>query len=101
MILDFMVSPKYKNKLIQIIRMYLPTCKIFLFGSRAKGTHTTGSDIDIAIDNITEISNKIMGKIKEEIEASTIPFFVDVVDIHAVTNEMKEQIKKYGVEWTV
>ena len=35
----------------------------------------------------------------EKIEESTVPFFVDIVDFHAVNNEMKQQILKEGVVW--
>ncbi len=30
--------------LIDILQKYLPTAKIYLFGSRAKGYHDSGSD---------------------------------------------------------
>ena len=40
-----------------------------------------------------------IGMIKEAIEESQIPFFVDVVDFYSVSQEMREQIRKDGVLW--
>jgi len=93
------VTREYQVILCNIIRKYLPKTKIFLFGSRARGTHNQGSDIDIALDNGGPISWAIMGSIKEDIEESNIPFFVDVVDMHGVLDDMLHSIKKEGIEW--
>ena len=94
-----MVDEKYQKKLIEIIEKYIPECKIFLFGSRAQQCNTESSDIDIAIDVGRELKSSLLGKIREEIEESTIPYFVDVVDVNNVSDKMKEQIFKYGVLW--
>lgn len=94
-----MLSDKYKNILITIIRKYLPECKIYLFGSRATGDQTKYSDVDIAIDSGEVLDLNIIGKIKSEIEESKIPFFVDLVDLNNVDNRMRDQILKYGVLW--
>ena len=90
---------KFKDILLTIIEKYLPNCKVYLFGSRASKTNTPHSDIDLAIDNLTEIDISILGKIKDEIEESTVPFFVDVVDIHSVNDTMRKQILKHGKLW--
>ncbi len=36
----------------EIVRKYLPKAKVYLYGSRAKGTHSRVSDCDIAISPI-------------------------------------------------
>lgn len=94
-----MVDEKYKKKLIEIIEKHIPKCKIFLFGSRVQKCHPESSDIDIAIDVGKELESSLLGKIREEVEESTIPYFVDVVDVNNVSDKMKEQIFKYGVLW--
>lgn len=90
---------KYKNDLIAIINKHLPNAKIYLFGSRARGTHNPGSDIDIAVDTGAPINWSILGELKEDIVESNIPLFVDIVDINNVSEDMKKQIKKDGVLW--
>jgi len=93
------VDIKYKNLLLKIIKQELPDCHIILFGSRARRTNHPGSDIDIALDTNGRIDIRAIGRIKEVIDESNIPFFVDVVDLHAVSPAMREEIMKEGVLW--
>ncbi len=44
------IPNKVKEQIIKVIEIFFPDAKIYLFGSRAKGTHHERSDIDIAID---------------------------------------------------
>lgn len=67
--------------------------KIILFGSRAKGTHTERSDIDIAV--IGGDFNSFYWDIKEKTH-SLLSF--DVVDFDlGVSDELKYEIEKNGV----
>lgn len=90
----------YKNEIVEVIKKYVPECKIYLFGSRARKTQHPGSDIDVAIDAGFPLSKEVISKIKEDLENSTIPFFVDVVDLQAVGAQMKNQILKDKILWS-
>ncbi|HBR70304.1 TPA: nucleotidyltransferase domain-containing protein [Candidatus Dependentiae bacterium] len=94
-----MVEPEYKKKLIEIINKYLPKAKIYLYGSRARGDHSEGSDIDLAIDTGKPVNFSIIGNIKEAIEESTIPLFVDVIDIQNASSNFINEIKKEWIPW--
>ncbi len=83
-----------------LITKYLPQANIYLFGSRARKDNTPQSDIDIAIENKTKIDSSILSNIREEIEESTIPFTVDIVDLNDVSKELREQILKDKIQWT-
>ncbi len=89
----------YKSELISIIEKHLHKCKIYLFGSRADGTNRLGSDIDLAIDCDEKIDNFSLIKIRNDIEDSTIPFLVDVLDIHGISIELKNKILRDGILW--
>lgn len=68
--------------------------KVLIFGSRAKGTYRTGSDIDFAVftDN-----HKDFYKISGELDDLPTPYKFDVIDYKILTSEeMKESIDKYG-----
>ena len=80
--------------IVTIITNKLPQAKVYLFGSRARGDHTPESDIDIAIDTGGKIDSSLLSQIKEEVEESTIPFTVDVVDLHTISDDFKKQILK-------
>lgn len=89
----------YKEELLTIIKKHIPQAKVYLFGSRARGTNNPGSDIDLAIDANQKIPWSTLGMIKEEIEESTIPLFVDIVDLHDIDDNLKIQIQRDGKLW--
>lgn len=101
-------TSRYKKQICEIIKKFIPNCKIILFGSRARNTHQPGADIDIAIlkkqvppstDTETPIDKKVLGLIEEEIEETSIPLFVDLIDLQNTSEELKEKIKKEGILW--
>ena len=94
-----MVEEKYKKILIKTIEKHIPNCKIYLFGSRAQKKHPETSDIDISIDTGHAIDIGIIGKIKDDLIESIIPYFVDIVDFNITTPIMKTQILKNGIIW--
>jgi predicted nucleotidyltransferase len=86
--------------LTSIIKKHLPSVKIYLFGSRARGDYKSTSDVDIALDAGEKIDLYTLSLIKEEIEESIIPFTVDVVDLYNVSEDFKKNILKDGKLWT-
>ena len=89
----------YKKTLLDIIHKYLPDCKVYLFGSRARQTNREGADIDLALDAGKKIDFSILANISADIEDTTIPVLIDVVDIHTISKEMINEIEKDKVEW--
>lgn len=66
--------------------------KVVLFGSRARGTHTEKSDIDLAVSG---------GKIEDfywdmQENAHSLLFF-DIVDSGAVSEDLKQEIERDGI----
>ncbi len=61
--------------------------------------HREGADADIALDNGTPIEHLTLANIKFDIEESTIPLFVDVVDVQTVSKDFLDEIKKDWIEW--
>ena len=94
------MNDKDKQNLIRTIKKHLPSCEIYLFGSRAMGTERHYSDIDLAIKTSCHIEHSILNLINEDIEILNIPFFVDIVDYHAVYDEMRTFIDKTGILWS-
>ena len=69
-----------------------------IFGSRAKGTHAPGSDVDIAVVgpdvNLDDVS-RLHSRLEDE---SPMPYFFDVVDYYRIDNPpLKEHIDRVGV----
>jgi predicted nucleotidyltransferase len=93
------MTENYKKTIVSIVTKLLPNCRIYLYGSRARQDHSEGSDIDIALDNNAPISWTILAKIREELEESTIPVTIDVVDVHAIDKEFHESIAQDWKIW--
>lgn len=90
----------FKNIIIETIKKHIPECKIYLFGSRARKTHSEGSDIDLAVDSKKRIALHLIARIKEEIEDQNVPFFVDIVDLQTADENLKKEVKRDGVLWS-
>lgn len=75
-------------------------CRIYLFGSRATGTHRTVSDFDIAVLAEENISREL-SLAREMLEQSNIPLAVDLVDLSTTTAEFRQNVQKEGLLlWT-
>jgi len=94
------LKPKYKEQLLAIIHKHVPGCAVYLFGSRAINAEQLGSDIDIAIDYGVPVDFKKILKILCDIDETTIPLMVDIVDIQTAPDELKEAIFQEGIKWT-
>jgi len=89
----------YKEQLLPIIFKYLPKCKIYLFGSRAAQSARSGSDIDLGLDAGEPIEWKKIVNIQNDIDESTIPVYVDLIDMHSAPESFKTEILKKGIIW--
>ncbi len=96
--MDF--TEQYKQEIVPIILRHIPHCTIYLFGSRASGQQHAGSDIDIAIDAGLPIDRDIMLDILTAIDASSIPVFIDMIDIYRAPEHFKQEILNKGVIWS-
>ena len=67
--------------------------KIILFGSRARGTHTERSDIDIAVSGGD--FDAFYWSIKEDVH-SLLTFDIACLD-SGISEELKEEIERDGV----
>jgi predicted nucleotidyltransferase len=97
--IDTGLDERTKRIIVGVISALLPEAKIYLFGSRAKGTHRKNSDIDLAVDAGKELPRVDIGEARDMLNESNIPFKFDVVDLQAVNKEMQDAIRKDGIVW--
>lgn len=71
--------------------------KAVVFGSRAKGNHKTGSDVDIAIFG-EDISFSTVACLHYRLEEEgPLPYFFNIVDYtHLTHKELQEHIERVG-----
>jgi predicted nucleotidyltransferase len=69
--------------------------QVFVYGSRAMGRQTPGSDIDLAI--ITEGDQDLSGSVKADLEELPTPYLFDVIEYRSITHKpLREHIDRVG-----
>ena len=93
------IELEVKKKIIGLLYVLFPNANIYLYGSRARGTHREYSDIDLALDCGKEKSPLPLGEARSILEATHIPYKIDLVNIHAVSTALASIILKEGILW--
>lgn len=93
------LDEKTKQKIVAVISALMPNVKIYLFGSRARGTNAPMADIDIALDGDKELSRRDVDEVKSMFKESNIMYIIDIVDFHSVSKLMQQQILKDRIIW--
>ena len=73
--------------------------EVWLFGSCARGEVMQHSDIDIAILPRTDLPPEFFSALSEQIEESSIPYDVDLVDLRRAAPTLVEEVRREGVKW--
>lgn len=97
--MNWPLDEKYKKKIIALVNALAPDAKIYLYGSRARGTNNEWSDIDIALDADKPIERLTIGELRDIMEASNLPYNVDIVDVHNISPEMYNSIMRDKIVW--
>ena len=83
------VSPSEMEIIQSIIKKHTPDCDVLAFGSRLKWTHNDASDLDLAIKGSEKLPAKTIFNMKEDFMESDIPFKVDVLDYHRISDAFR------------
>ncbi len=93
------LDEKTQHKIIALISVLIPEAHIYLFGSRARGTNQEYADIDIALDAGKTLSRADVDEVKSVLRETNIMYTVDVVDFHAISPLMREEILRDKITW--
>jgi predicted nucleotidyltransferase len=81
----------------KIFEKYPQIKEVHIFGSRAKGNYTTGSDIDLAVMN-SGVTDYCIRNIMSDFEESSLPYKVDLVKFTTIKHaDFIDHIKRVGV----
>ena len=80
-----------------ILEILAPIKAIWVFGSRAKGTARSFSDIDICLQNDLQIPDSELAQYRIEFQESNLPYKVDLVDFHDVDDDFRKLIMSTAV----
>jgi len=92
------VEDEIYKKIQDCLRLHSKIEKATIFGSRAKGNASRGSDIDIALSG-KDLRFIDLCEIKSDIEELNLPYSVDIINYDNISNvALKEHIDRVGKE---
>lgn len=87
------------SQIQQIVAPVRPSgYKLFIFGSRARGTNRKFSDIDLGVEGKNRLSNEEYLTLTAFLEDSDLPYKVDVIDFSTVTSQFRKIAKQKIIE---
>lgn len=93
------LKDKHRKAIIDLLAAHERVERVVLFGSRAMGTFTTTSDVDLALYG-EKLTLSDQADLAAAIEERPMPQRVDLLLFNTIKNEkLLAHIKKHGVEW--
>jgi predicted nucleotidyltransferase len=90
------LNPRELSLLRQVFRRHPEIKTVKLFGSRAKGSHAPGSDIDLALWGDVDAINA--EGIAAELDELPLPYQYDVKPFHLIKlRPLREHIERVGI----
>jgi predicted nucleotidyltransferase len=91
------LTPKELELIRAVLARHPAVTGAILFGSRAKGTASTASDIDIALEGIED--PLLAEAIASELDDLPLPYHFDVKALSAIRHQpLREHIARVGVK---
>jgi predicted nucleotidyltransferase len=83
----------------KILNDFLPeNSKVWVFGSRTKGTAKRASDLDLAIDTGRPLTAQENCNLADAFDESDLPYKVDVIDMQTVSKQFRPHVEREKVE---
>jgi len=92
------IQQKHLEIVLEILQKFIPNVEVWAFGSRVKFTNTEYADLDLVIVSDKKQSFLTMGMIEEAFKESDLPFEIDILDYHSISEHIKQEIKKKYVK---
>lgn len=98
------MNPTRERAIAELRRMILDAlgkhdAAVWLFGSCARGNVQRPDDIDVAIFPRGDFPSGFFAKFTADFEESTIPYDLDLVDLHGADPALLDEILWTGIRW--
>jgi predicted nucleotidyltransferase len=98
------MNPVREQAIEELRRMVLAAlgardAEVWLFGSCARGEPRQHSDIDVAVLPHDPLPIGFFGELAADIEESTIPYEVDLVDLRHADPALVDEVRREGLKW--
>jgi len=95
--MNFGIASEHLEKIRKVFCKYPQVKQVILFGSRAKGTHREGSDIDLALKG-RGLDSRLLTQIALDYDKLYLPWKLDVIIYDTIENpELKDHVDRVGV----
>ena len=92
------LGPHDLQSILATVRGFAEVKQLVLFGSRAKGNHRPGSDIDLAIKGQGVTYDITVALASQLNQATRMPYFFDVIDHQTITDaQLLKHIDRVGL----
>ncbi len=88
------LDSKQLERVKMILKRHIPERRVWVFGSRARGTAKPYSDLDLAVEGAEKLSFETRRRLQEDFEESDLPIRVDLVELCSVDPAFKQLIEK-------
>ena len=88
------INPTHLETIQRILTAHVPDCEVRAFGSRAKWNAEDYSDLDLAVVSGQPLRWRALGDLRDAFEESDLPFRVDVLDWHDISDRFKNIIQE-------
>jgi len=86
------------QKICAVFGRYPQVEKAILYGSRAKGTHKNGSDIDLTLCGGSDLTLHTLCRIRDALDDLLLPYAIDVSIFHDIGDpDVVAHIRRVGV----
>ncbi len=88
------IENRHLHMINAILQRYIPEIPVWIFGSRIKGTARPYSDVDLVMVGEQPIPQMTYYQMKDALEESDLPYRVDLLDWHRISDEFKSIIQQ-------
>ena len=92
------IKTNHLQIILSILKQFVPSCEVRVFGSRCNGNVKEYSDLDLVIVGKERLDWNVLADTKEAFEESDLPYRVDLLDWNAISPEFRNVIETRGFE---
>lgn len=86
------LAERHVESIRGILRTHLPDARVFLVGSRARGTAKPFSDVDLLIEDPPALEPIVRARLRVAFEESNLPYKVDLLEWSSVSPPLRAQL---------
>ena len=91
------LAPTHLKTVRRLLAAHVPECEVRAFGSRVAWTAKNHSDLDLAVKGDSKLAPARLRQLREAFEESTLPFRIDLLDWHSISENFRSVIQKQFV----